>query len=144
MSDFMGTADIAMAQSTTTRHRSVKFVISTASLSVCSVRRSLFGISGCGPPQPTQKKPFPQGDGFFVVALTLRASVRLEIFQQRHAICFGQIGTPEMATISLAGLRGVDEAVLLTAGGVDDEAELHRVILTTAEGKGLGTLLGRK
>ena len=43
------------------------------------------------------------------------SSVRLEIFQQRHAVGLGQVGAPEMAAIAVAGPRGVDEAVLLAA-----------------------------
>ena len=50
------------------------------------------------------------------------ASVGLEVFQKGHAIGLRQVRTPEVATIAVAGPRGVDETVLLAARCVDGKA----------------------
>ena len=74
----------------------------------------------------------------------LTASVGLEVFQKGHAVGLGQVRAPDVATIPVAGPRGVDETVPLAARCADGEAELHRVILAPAERKRLGPLLRRK
>jgi hypothetical protein len=51
---------------------------------------------------------------------------------------------PDVAAIAVAGPRGVDDTVLLAASCADGEAELHRIILASAERKRLGPLFRRK
>src|SRR5689334_9214550 len=71
-------------------------------------------------------------------------SVGLQILQQGHAIGFGQVRAKGVAAVSVADARGIDEAILLAAVRIDDEAELDRIIFAAAEREGLGPLVRRK
>src|SRR5690348_217205 len=73
-------------------------------------------------------------------------SVALEIFEQGHAIGLGHVRAEDMAAIpvSVVFRLRVDEAVLGLAVLADHEAEVHRIIIASAERECLRPLIGRK